>query len=95
MSAYSFFLSLLAGLVLGLFFYGGLWLTVRSLSVTRYPVWLTLSSFWIRTLLVLASFLFLIQGGWPNALVGLAGFAGGRLAVSGYLKPREARSKCP
>ena len=87
-------LVLLAGLVLGAIFYGGLWLTVRALPRARRPVLLMLSSFWARTLLVIAAFLFLTKGGWQFALIALAGFVMGRFAVSAFLPARETRRKC-
>jgi F1F0 ATPase subunit 2 len=37
-------LSLLIGAGLGLFYFGGLWLTVRRLPFTRHPILLTLTS---------------------------------------------------
>ncbi len=95
MSPLSIFLLLLAGMLLGIVFYGGLWLTVRSLSSTRHPVWLTLCSFWMRMLAVLAGFLFLVKGSWQHAFICLAGFAIGRLAVSKYLATPETRPRCP
>jgi F1F0 ATPase subunit 2 len=95
MSAFLIFLLLLAGLALGVFFYGGLWLTVRSLPTARHPAWLTLCSFSSRTLLVLVVFLFLMKGGWQHAIVCLLGFTMGRLAVSRYLPAPETRPQCP
>jgi F1F0 ATPase subunit 2 len=76
------------GLLLGVFFYGGLWLTVHALLRSRYPVLLTISSFWARTLVTLGGFLFAMNGSWQNAIVCLAGFGLGRLAVS-LLVPRD------
>ena len=89
------FVLLLAGVVLGSVFYAGLWLTVRNLPTARHPVWLTLSSFWLRTLVVIAGFLFVMKGRWQNALICLAGFVMGRIAVSRFLVPARARTKCP
>ena len=36
------------GILLGVFFYGGLWLTVRNLATTRHPFALTLGSLVLR-----------------------------------------------
>ena len=38
-------LALITGIGLGLIYFGGLWLTVRQLPHTRYPLLLTVSSF--------------------------------------------------
>ncbi len=95
MSALSILSRLLAGAALGIFFYAGLWVTVRALLTTRHPTLLTLGSFWIRTLVVLASFLFLMKGSWQYALICLAGFIMGRVGVSKSLRMRTARTTCP
>jgi F1F0 ATPase subunit 2 len=81
MNGFSVIVRLLAGAALGLFFYYGLWLTVRSLPRTRHPVLLTLGSFWIRTLVVIASVLLLMKGRWQYVVVCLVGFLIGRIAV--------------
>lgn len=94
MTAVSSLLVFFAGLALGGIFYGGLWLTVRLLPTARNPVLLTLASFWTRIVLVLASFLLLARGNWLNALICLAGFVMGRVAVSRYVSAQEARAKC-
>ena len=95
MSALSILSRLLAGAALGIFFYAGLWFTVRALLTTRRPALLTLGSFWIRTLVVLVSFLFLMKGSWQYALICLAGFIMGRVAVSKSLRMQTARTTCP
>jgi len=94
-SALSILSRLLAGAALGIFFYAGLWVTVRALLTTRHPTLLTLGSFWIRTLVVLASFLFLMKGSWQYALICLAGFIMGRVGVSKSLRMQTARTTCP
>lgn len=86
---------LIAGAVLGVLFYLGLWLTVRELSTTRHPVLLALGSFWIRTLVVLAGFLFLLNGRWQFALLCALGFIMGRAVISKTLGIHTARTKCP
>ncbi|HYA18305.1 MAG TPA: ATP synthase subunit I [Bryobacteraceae bacterium] len=74
--------SLAAGIVLGLMFYGGLWMTVRSLMKTRHPVALSFSSYLLRALVAVTGFALAARGGWRNALACLAGFAVGRVIVS-------------
>lgn len=94
MTGISILLVFSTGLALGAIFYGGLWLTVRGLPTARSPLVLTLASFWIRTLLVLAGFLLVAGGNWRNGLVYLAAFTMGRFAVSRCLPAQEARHKC-
>ncbi len=81
MNGFSVIVRLLAGTALGLFFYAGLWLTVRSLPRARHPVLLALGSFWIRILVVLAGVLLLMKGRWQYLVVCLVGFLVGRIAV--------------
>jgi len=95
MSAIGLVSRVLAGAALGSFFYLGLWLTVRALPDVRHPVLLTLASFWIRTLVVLASFLYLIQGHWQYAAACVLGFVIGRLTISIPLRAQTMRVKCP
>ena len=77
------------GMLLGLFFYGGLWLTVRRLAATRHPFTLTLGSLTLRTAATLAGFFFIIGGHWQNAIVALLGFTAAR-----FLLPRERSRPC-
>jgi len=81
MNVFSLLLRLLASMALALFFYAGLWLTVRSLPRARHPMLLALGSFWIRTLVVLVSLLFLMKTRWEYVAVCLVGFLMGRIAV--------------
>lgn len=70
------------GVMLGVLFYGGLWITVRSLMVTQHPLAVTLGSLLLRMAVVLAGMLMVARGRWQNALAALAGFAIGRAVVS-------------
>ncbi|MBZ5602301.1 MAG: ATP synthase subunit I [Acidobacteriia bacterium] len=88
------FFAFLAGVSIGIFFYGGLWLTVRALVTTRHPILLTFSSFWGRTLIALSGFLYVMNGAWQNALACLAGFALGRVIVSSFLPKAGGSTRC-
>ena len=82
---------LMLGLVLGIFFYGGLWFTVKRLPSARHPALLALGSFWVRMIIVLAGFVVVIGNRWQYALAILAGFIAGRLLTSQFLTlPRTA-----
>lgn len=76
------FLAAPIGLMLGVLFYGGLWVTVRHLAASSHPALLTLASFWTRMLLVLAAFLPVARGDWRHGAMFLAGFFAGRMLVS-------------
>jgi F1F0 ATPase subunit 2 len=63
-----------AGLFLGLFYFGTLWLTVQRLSRVRRPGILTLGGFFIRTGLTLLGFFVVISSHWERALACMLGF---------------------
>lgn len=91
MSAARAVLSLLAGLTLGVCFYGGLWFTVQRLATSTHPVLLTVASFWLRLLAVLAVFVLLAKQGLASVAIAMAGFILGRLAVSRFVPDRRTR----
>ncbi|MBU4509756.1 ATP synthase subunit I [bacterium] len=76
-------LYLLIGLGLGLFYFGGLWLTIKNMNQVRSPIILTLGSYILR---IAAVFLVLIyvarQGEWGNILILLVGFIASRIFLS-------------
>lgn len=79
------------GLALGIFFYAGLWFTVKRLPTARHPALLALGSFLVRTIIVLAGFVVVIEKRWQYALAVFAGFIAGRLLTSQFVTlPRTA-----
>ena len=76
-------LYLLVGLGLGLFYFGGLWLTIKNMNQARSPIVLTLGSFIIRTGAVFLVLIYVArQGKWENILILLAGFIVSRIFLS-------------
>lgn len=87
-----FSLSLLAGAGLGVFYFGGLWLTVRRLPTAQHPALLTLASFFGRTVLTLLGF-YLVMGGQLERLVAcLLGFVVVRIILVRRWGPRRQSS---
>lgn len=80
-------LAFAAGLGLGLFYFGGLWLTVRRLPTSRYPVPLLLASFVARTAAVVAGFYFVMGVHWERVLACLVGFLVVRIVLTARLRP--------
>ncbi len=74
-------LAAVAGLALGLFFFGGLRLTVARLPRSRRPALLLAVSALLRLSLVLAGFFFVLQGDWRNAVAALGGFVAARFLM--------------
>ncbi|MBN1312326.1 MAG: ATP synthase subunit I [Anaerolineae bacterium] len=66
--------AVIAGVALGAFYFGGLWLTVQQLTKTRRPVLLALGSLVIRLGMTLLG-IFLVTGGeWVKIGICLLGF---------------------
>ncbi len=62
------------GMGAGVFYFGGLWWTVRRLPSARHPALLTLGSFLVRTGVSLVAFYFASGGHWQRILASLLGF---------------------
>jgi F1F0 ATPase subunit 2 len=71
----------LAGIVLGVLFFGGLWWTVRKALVSKQPTIWFLGSFLIRASIVLAGFYVVAGGHWDRLLASLIGFVIARYLV--------------
>jgi F1F0 ATPase subunit 2 len=78
-----------AGMALGLFYFGGLWLTVRRLPTSRSPALLTLGSFAGRLAVTLLGFYLVTGGRWERLLACLAGFLIARTLLVHRLHPRR------
>lgn len=78
-----------AGAVLGLLFFGGLWLTVRMGLRSRRPALWFLGSTLIRTGLLLVAFYLLSRGDWRSLLACVAGFFAARLASTAFMHLRK------
>lgn len=73
---------LMAGVLLGLFFFGGLWWTVRKgLSSNRPALWFFGSTL-LRTLIVVGGFYLVGHGHWQRVVLCLLGFFLARLVVT-------------
>ncbi len=70
------------GILLGLVFFWGLWVTVNQLNQARYPAVQILGSLMLRFGLVLIVFYLLAQNGdWQHLLVAAIGFTLSRLFI--------------
>jgi len=75
-------LALLAGVLLGGIFFGGLWWTIRKLSSSKQPALWIFTSLLLRTSFTLTVFYFVARGHWERLLVCLIGFVVARLIVT-------------
>ena len=75
-------LPLLAGVLLGTFFFGGLWWTIRRGVSSKQPAALFFFSLLLRTGIALAGFYFVARGDWRRVLACLVGFILARILVT-------------
>ncbi len=74
-------LAFIAGLALGLLFFGGLWFTVKKTVTAKIPAIWFLGSFFLRVSIVLLGFYFVSSGSWQRLLISLIGFVVARFIV--------------
>lgn len=82
-------LCLTAGAGLGLFYYGGLWLTVQRLTTARRPGLVALVSFCARAAITLAAFYLVMGGRWERLAVCMIGFVALRMILVRRWKPAQ------
>jgi F1F0 ATPase subunit 2 len=74
-------LAFLAGALLGVFFFGGLWWTVQKGVTSETPALWFVGSLLLRTGLILAGFYVAAQGHWSRLVACLLGFLFARAIV--------------
>lgn len=62
------------GVVLGLIYFGGLWITVNKVSGARRPYLLLTGSFLLRTALILVGFYLLLLYNWVYLILAMTTF---------------------
>lgn len=67
-------IAFVAGLLLGFFYFGSLWLTVQNLVKVKRPAMLSIGSFFFRTGLTLGGFFIVMSGQWERAFACMFGF---------------------
>ncbi len=89
----SLLLAFLAGIALGILFFGGLWLTVRKGLSSKRPTLLFMGSLFVRVGLVLLGFYYVGSNNWQSILVCLAGFLIARMVITRMTdKDRQAET---
>ena len=73
--------ALLAGALLGAFFFGGLWWTVQKGATSERPALWFAGSLLLRTGAILAGFYFVSEGHWSKLVACLLGFVIARVIV--------------
>ena len=67
-------ITLIMGILLGLFFFGGLWWTTKKGLLSKTPALWFLTSLFVRIGIVIIAFYYLSRGHWERALICLIGF---------------------
>ena len=80
--------ALVAGVLLGGIFFGGLWWTVRKGLSSEWPALWFFGSLMLRIGIVLLGFFVVGQEGWARWLLCLVGFVLARLMVGRVTQPR-------
>ena len=88
-------LALVAGTLLGAFFFGGLWWTVQKGLTSERPALWFFGSMLLRTGLILAGFYFVSQGHWSRLAACLGGFLIARIIVVRWLTRVPAEEQPP
>jgi F1F0 ATPase subunit 2 len=78
------------GTVIGLFYFMGLWWTVRNLPRSRNPSLLMSGSFVLRTAMAAGCFYLIMGNRWETIAVSLLGFVIMRMVLVRRLKPAKA-----
>jgi F1F0 ATPase subunit 2 len=86
-------LPLLAGVLLGMFFFRGLWWTIRRGVSSKQPAVLFLFSFLLRTSIAMAGLYFVARGDWRRVLSCLVGFMLARILVTRLTRVPIAKIK--
>jgi F1F0 ATPase subunit 2 len=88
-------LALFAGVLLGVFFFGGLWWTVQKGVTSERPELWFLGSLLLRTGVLLAGFYFVSQDLWSRFVACLIGFLIARIAIVKWLTRTPAQEQTP
>ena len=90
MNEWSYLLfALVAGILLGIFYFGGLWLTTLRLPGSRHPALLTFVSFIGRSGMILAGFYLVADGVWERLAANVVGFVISRQFLIHRLRPTQ------
>ena len=81
------FIAFVAGIGLGVFYFGGLWLTLRHVPQSRSPGLVTLVSFAGRTVLTLAGMYCVMGRSWQRLVACLVGMIVARVVLVRRLGP--------
>ncbi len=82
-------MALAAGAAVGVFHFGGLWLTVRMVMTSNRPMLLTFGSFVVRAVVAVAVMVWIARMHWQLLLAAMAGFVLVRVVITRKLRPED------
>jgi F1F0 ATPase subunit 2 len=85
-----FVFTLVVGFGLGLFYFGGLFLTLQRLERVRRPHFLVTGSYWLRLVITLFGFYWVANGHWERFLYCTAGWLIARTLLVYRMGPERA-----
>jgi len=78
--------ALVAGVLMGAIFFGGLWWTIRRATSSGRPAALFLASLLLRTLIAVAGFYFVSRDDWRRLLACMLGFFIARIVATRFAR---------
>ena len=75
-------LAFISGLALGIFFFGGLWITVNKAMTAKIPAIWFFVSFTARVSISLIGFYYISLEGWQSIVVAIIGFIASRFVIT-------------
>lgn len=84
--SFIYIVAFVAGVLTGLFYFLGLWMTLQALSKTNRPAAVLMVSFFGRSSLVVCTFFVAAGGKWHRLLPVLAGFIFSRTLITRKIK---------
>jgi F1F0 ATPase subunit 2 len=85
-------IAILIGIVLGIIYFGGLYLSVQKINEVKYPSLLMTLSFVIRMGILVGAFFYLSKSGYKNILFALLGVMAVRLVMTFTIKNQTPNS---
>lgn len=84
-------MALIAGLLIGTLFFGGLRLSVKKAVVSKIPALWFVGSFFLRMSIAMIGFYYISLGSWQRLLICLLGFVAARLIITHLVKSNEEK----
>lgn len=85
-------LAVFIGIIVGVIYFGGLYLSVQKITEVKHPSLLMVLSFVVRMAVLVVAFFYLSKGGYKNILFALLGVMAVRLVMTITVKNNTTNS---